>query len=44
MIGSGTAPGGAGVESGTFLSEGDVIEMEIPGIGVLRNRVGAKPV
>ena len=44
VIGSGTAPGGAGVESGTFLSEGDVIEMEIPGIGVLRNRVGAKPV
>jgi 2-keto-4-pentenoate hydratase/2-oxohepta-3-ene-1,7-dioic acid hydratase in catechol pathway len=43
VIGSGTAPGGAGVESGRFLSEGDVIEMEIPGIGVLRNRVGAKP-
>ena len=43
VIGSGTAPGGAGVESGRFLSEGDLIEMEIPGIGVLRNRVGARP-
>jgi 2-keto-4-pentenoate hydratase/2-oxohepta-3-ene-1,7-dioic acid hydratase in catechol pathway len=43
VIGSGTAPGGAGIESGRFLSEGDVIEMEIPGIGVLRNRVGARP-
>jgi 2-keto-4-pentenoate hydratase/2-oxohepta-3-ene-1,7-dioic acid hydratase in catechol pathway len=43
VIGSGTAPGGAGVESGSFLAAGDVIEMEIPGIGILRNRVGAKP-
>jgi len=43
VIGSGTAPGGAGVESGRFLAEGDLIEMEITGIGVLRNRVGTKP-
>jgi 2-keto-4-pentenoate hydratase/2-oxohepta-3-ene-1,7-dioic acid hydratase in catechol pathway len=43
VIGSGTAPGGAGIESGRFLSEGDEIEMEIAGIGVLRNRVGIRP-
>lgn len=42
VIGSGTAPGGAGIESGRFLSPGDLIEMEIEGIGVLRNRVGAR--
>ena len=43
VIGSGTAPGGAGIESGRFLAEGDVIEMEITGIGVLRNHVGPQP-
>ncbi len=43
VIGSGTAPGGAGIESRRFLGEGDVIELDVPGIGVLRNRVGARP-
>jgi 2-keto-4-pentenoate hydratase/2-oxohepta-3-ene-1,7-dioic acid hydratase in catechol pathway len=43
VIGSGTAPGGAGIESGRFLAEGDVIEMEVAGIGVLRNHVGPQP-
>jgi 2-keto-4-pentenoate hydratase/2-oxohepta-3-ene-1,7-dioic acid hydratase in catechol pathway len=43
VIGSGTVPGGAGIESGRFLAEGDVIEMEIAGIGVLRNHVGPQP-
>jgi 2-keto-4-pentenoate hydratase/2-oxohepta-3-ene-1,7-dioic acid hydratase in catechol pathway len=42
VLGSGTAPGGAGVESGTFLAPGDLIEMEIEGIGTLRNRVAAR--
>ena len=42
VIGSGTAPGGAGIESGRFLTGGDVIEMEVPGIGILRNRVGTR--
>jgi 2-keto-4-pentenoate hydratase/2-oxohepta-3-ene-1,7-dioic acid hydratase in catechol pathway len=41
VIGSGTAPGGAGIETGQYLSPGDLIEMEIEGIGVLSNRVGA---
>jgi 2-keto-4-pentenoate hydratase/2-oxohepta-3-ene-1,7-dioic acid hydratase in catechol pathway len=42
VLGSGTAPGGAGIESGRFLEPGDVIEMEVPGIGILRNRVGPR--
>ncbi len=42
VIGSGTAPGGAGIESGRFLAPGDIMELEIEGIGVLRNRVGAR--
>jgi len=41
VIGSGTAPGGAGIETGQYLAPGDLIEMEIEGIGVLANRVGA---
>ena len=42
VIGSGTAPGGAGIETGQYLAPGDLIEMEIEGIGVLANRVGAR--
>jgi 2-keto-4-pentenoate hydratase/2-oxohepta-3-ene-1,7-dioic acid hydratase in catechol pathway len=42
VLGSGTAPGGAGIESGQYLAPGDLIEMEIEGIGRLRNRVGAR--
>jgi 2-keto-4-pentenoate hydratase/2-oxohepta-3-ene-1,7-dioic acid hydratase in catechol pathway len=41
VIGSGTAPGGAGIETGQYLEPGDLIEMEIEGIGVLRNHLGA---
>ena len=43
FIGSGTASGengmGCGLEQGRFLSAGDVVELEVEGIGVLRNRV-----
>jgi 2-keto-4-pentenoate hydratase/2-oxohepta-3-ene-1,7-dioic acid hydratase in catechol pathway len=42
VIGSGTAPGGAGIETGQYLAPGDLIEMEIEGIGTLRNRVGTR--
>jgi 2-keto-4-pentenoate hydratase/2-oxohepta-3-ene-1,7-dioic acid hydratase in catechol pathway len=42
VIGSGTAPGGSGIELDRRLSPGDVIEMEIEGIGVLRNTIGPK--
>jgi 2-keto-4-pentenoate hydratase/2-oxohepta-3-ene-1,7-dioic acid hydratase in catechol pathway len=42
VIGSGTAPGGSGLELDRWLAPGDVIELEIEGIGVLRNTIGAK--
>lgn len=41
ILGSGTVGGGCGLEAGTLLADGDVIELEIEGIGVLRNRVFA---
>jgi 2-keto-4-pentenoate hydratase/2-oxohepta-3-ene-1,7-dioic acid hydratase in catechol pathway len=42
VLGSGTAAGGSGMELDRWLQGGDVIELEIDGIGVLRNRVGRK--
>jgi 2-keto-4-pentenoate hydratase/2-oxohepta-3-ene-1,7-dioic acid hydratase in catechol pathway len=42
VIGSGTAAGGSGLELGRRLSEGDVVELEVEGIGVLRNHIGRK--
>jgi 2-keto-4-pentenoate hydratase/2-oxohepta-3-ene-1,7-dioic acid hydratase in catechol pathway len=38
ILGSGTVGTGCGLELGRFLSAGDVVELEIEGIGVLRNR------
>jgi 2-keto-4-pentenoate hydratase/2-oxohepta-3-ene-1,7-dioic acid hydratase in catechol pathway len=43
LLGSGTVGGGCGLELGRFLSPGDVVELEIAGIGVLRNRLGERP-
>lgn len=47
VIGSGTCSGaqgmGCGLEIGAFLQPGDVIELEVDGIGVLRNRVVRTP-
>jgi 2-keto-4-pentenoate hydratase/2-oxohepta-3-ene-1,7-dioic acid hydratase in catechol pathway len=42
IIGSGTVGNGCGLELGKRLSPGDVIELEVSGVGVLRNRIGAK--
>ena len=42
VFGSGTAAGGSGMELDRWLEEGDVIELEIQGIGVLRNQIGRK--
>jgi 2-keto-4-pentenoate hydratase/2-oxohepta-3-ene-1,7-dioic acid hydratase in catechol pathway len=42
VFGSGTAEGGAGIEMDRYLSEGDVVELEIEGIGILRNTIGMK--
>jgi len=41
ILGSGTVGGGCGNEQGRFMKHGDVIELEISGIGVLRNRIVA---
>ena len=43
FIGSGTVGGGCGLELDRFLQPGDVIELEVEGIGVLRNRVTRPP-
>jgi 2-keto-4-pentenoate hydratase/2-oxohepta-3-ene-1,7-dioic acid hydratase in catechol pathway len=40
LLGSGTLGGGCGVEAGRRIIPGDVIELEVSGIGVLRNRMG----
>jgi 2-keto-4-pentenoate hydratase/2-oxohepta-3-ene-1,7-dioic acid hydratase in catechol pathway len=40
LIGSGTVGGGCGVELGKFLKAGDIVELEIEGIGILRNKMG----
>ena len=37
--GAGTVPGGSGLELGRWLKPGDVIELEVEGIGVLRNHI-----
>jgi 2-keto-4-pentenoate hydratase/2-oxohepta-3-ene-1,7-dioic acid hydratase in catechol pathway len=42
VLGSGTAPGGSGLELDRWLQPGDVVELEVEGIGVLRNRIGRK--
>lgn len=38
-IGSGTVGGGCGLEHDRYLNPGDVIELEVEGIGILRNRI-----
>ena len=42
FFGSGTVGNGCGLERGRFLKAGDVIELEITGLGTLRNRVVAQ--
>jgi len=39
FLGSGTVGNGAGLEFGRFLSPGDLIELEVSQLGVLRNRL-----
>jgi 2-keto-4-pentenoate hydratase/2-oxohepta-3-ene-1,7-dioic acid hydratase in catechol pathway len=41
LLGSGTVGGGCGLELGRRLQPGDVVELEITGLGTLRNRLGA---
>lgn len=42
FLGSGTVGGGCGAEHGKWIKPGDVIELEMEGIGVLQNTVGQK--
>tara|TARA_R110002124_G_scaffold11573_4_gene54806 strand:+ start:10366 stop:11295 length:930 start_codon:yes stop_codon:yes gene_type:complete len=42
FFGSGTVGGGCGLEMNRFLSPGDVVELEIEGIGLLRNTIGPR--
>lgn len=42
VIGSGTATGGSGLELGRRLRAGDLVELEITGIGILRNTIGQR--
>ncbi|MBH1935434.1 fumarylacetoacetate hydrolase family protein [Streptomyces sp. AV19] len=39
VLGSGTVPSGTGFDLGKRLRDGDTVELEIEGIGILRNRV-----
>jgi 2-keto-4-pentenoate hydratase/2-oxohepta-3-ene-1,7-dioic acid hydratase in catechol pathway len=43
FLGSGTVERGSGMELDRWIKPGDVIELEVEGIGILRNRVGEKP-
>ena len=43
ILGSGTVGTGCGLEQGRFLQPGDVVELEVEGIGVLRNPIGTAP-
>ncbi len=43
LLGTGTVGGGCGLELDRYLLLGDVVELEIEGIGVLRNRIGRDP-
>ncbi|HZD72098.1 MAG TPA: fumarylacetoacetate hydrolase family protein [Actinomycetes bacterium] len=40
LIASGTVPLGCGLELGRQLQPGDVVELEVSGVGLLRNRLG----
>jgi len=42
VLGSGTVGRGCGLELDRWIRPGDVVELEVEGIGVLRNRVGAR--
>jgi len=42
VFGSGTAGNGCGFETGRYLEPDDVIELEVEGIGILRNTIGQR--
>lgn len=42
FIATGTVGGGCGIELGRWIQQGDTVELEADGIGVLRNRIGVR--
>jgi 2-keto-4-pentenoate hydratase/2-oxohepta-3-ene-1,7-dioic acid hydratase in catechol pathway len=44
LIGSGTLGNGSGLELDRRLTPGDVLELQLDGVGVLRNRIGAQEI
>jgi 2-keto-4-pentenoate hydratase/2-oxohepta-3-ene-1,7-dioic acid hydratase in catechol pathway len=38
VVGTGTVGGGCGLELGRYPQPGDVVELEVEGLGLLRNR------
>jgi 2-keto-4-pentenoate hydratase/2-oxohepta-3-ene-1,7-dioic acid hydratase in catechol pathway len=42
FFGTGTWPNGSGMENGTWLQPGDVIRLEIDGVGTLTNTIGQR--
>jgi len=43
FFGSGTLPGGCGMENGHWLKQGDTIELEIEKVGTLENSIIQSP-
>ena len=43
FLGSGTVERGSGMELDRWIQPGDIVELEVEDIGILRNRVGEKP-
>ena len=43
FVGSGAVPNGCGLELNRWLRVGDVVELEVEGLGVLRNRIARAP-
>lgn len=43
LVGSGTLPNGSGLEIDRRLKPGDVVELELSGVGVLRSRMSSEP-
>ena len=39
LFGTGTLPGGSGIENGRLLAQGDIIALAIDGIGAVSNRI-----
>jgi 2-keto-4-pentenoate hydratase/2-oxohepta-3-ene-1,7-dioic acid hydratase in catechol pathway len=39
LFGTGTLPGGSGIENGQLLERGDIVRLAIDGVGTLSNRI-----